>query len=121
MANDTSTTALQNLVVAYGNTTQMMKYLGGQYTSTSTEGPASVQIFSGSGRLVRVTVLSSDGNLIDFYDSANKNIVPPIDWVFSLKPDTDPAIYEAGLEFTNGLAVVISGASTINVTYSVGQ
>lgn len=120
MANDTLTVATQNLVVAYGGSTQMMKYLAGQYTSSSTVGPGSVQIYTGSGRLVRVTVLVTDASLIDFYDSANVNIAAPIDWVFSLDPVNGVGIYEAGLEFTNGLVAVINGTTTINVTYSVG-
>lgn len=119
MANDTLTTATQNLVVSYGNTTQMMKYLAGQYTSSSQEGPRTYQIYVGAGRLVRVGVLITDGTLLDFYDSANSNIVPPIDWVFSIEPDAKPKVYEAGMEFSNGLVAIIRGASTINVTYSV--
>lgn len=118
-SNDTLTTATQNLVVSYGNTTQMMKYLAGQYTSSSVDGPVTTQIYAGAGRLVRVCVLVTDGSLIDFYDSANSNILPPIDWVFSLQPNATPAVYEAGMEFSNGLVAIIRGASTINVTYSV--
>ena len=120
MSNDTLSTATQNLVIAYGNMTQTLRYLAGQYTSTSTVGPGSVQVYVGSGRLVRISVLATDGSAIDFYDSANTSITAPIDWVFSLVPNATPAVYEAGLEFTNGLVAVISGASTINVTYSVG-
>lgn len=120
MSNDTLTTATQNLVVSYGNTTQMMKYLGGQYTSASTAGPTSVQIFTGAGRLVRVSVLVSDSTLIDFYDSANVGITNTVDWLLSLDPVNGVGLYEAGLEFTNGLVAVINGTTTINVTYSVG-
>lgn len=125
MANDTLTTATQNLVISYGASVQMAKYLAGQYTSSSTVGPSPSSttgtfIYKGAGRLVRVCVLVTDGSLIDFYDSAVANIVPPIDWLYSLEPTLTPAVYEVGVEFSAGLVMVIRGDSTVNVTYSIG-
>jgi hypothetical protein len=125
MANDTLTTATQQLAISYGNSTLMDKYLAGQFTSNSTVGPSSSStvgtvIHKGPGRLVRVCVLDTDSSLIDFYDSAVANIVPPIDWLYSLSPTGTPAIYEVGVEFSSGLVMIIRGASTVNVTYSVG-
>ena len=125
MSNDTLTTATQNLVVAYGNSVQTTKYLAGQYTSPSTNGPSTsatdgTSIYKGSGRLVRVCVLVTDNTLIDFFDSAVSSIVPPIDWLFSLDPVNGIGMYEVGVEFSSGLVMLIRGSSTINVTYSIG-
>jgi hypothetical protein len=124
MANDNLTTATQNLVVSYGNSTQMAKYLAGQYTTNSTVGPSGATtvgtlIYKGAGRLVRVCVLLTDNTLVDFYDSAANNIVPPFDWLFSLDPVNGIGIYEVGIEFSAGLVMIIRGASTVNVTYSI--
>lgn len=125
MANDTLTTATQQLAISYGNSTQMMKYLAGQFTSPSAVGPSPSSttgtfIYKGSGRLVRICVLDTDTSLVDFYDSAVATIVPPIDWLYSLSPTGTPGIYEVGVEFSAGLVMIIRGATTLNVTYSVG-
>lgn len=120
MSNDTLTTATQQMVVSYGNSVQMAKYLEGQFTSPSIDGPLTVQIYQGKGRLVRVCILTTDGTLVDFYDSATSNITPPIDWLYSLDPVTGIGFYQAGVEFSSGLVAIIRGAATINVTFSVG-
>lgn len=125
MANDTLTTATQQLSISYGNATQMMKYLAGQFTSPSAAGPSPSSttgtfVYKGAGRLVRICVLDTDSTLVDFYDSAVANIVPPIDWLYSLSPAATPGVYEVGVEFSAGLVMIIRGATTLNVTYSVG-
>lgn len=125
MSIDTLSTATQNMVVAYGNSVQTAMYLAGQYTSSSTEGPSlstisGTLIYKGPGRLVRVCMLVTDNTLVDFFDSAVPNIVPPFDWVFSLDPVNGVGMYEVGAEFSSGLVMLIRGASTVNVTYSIG-
>ena len=118
--NDTSTTALQNLVIAFNSVNKTLQYLGGQLTSNTypAGGLDIVRIYHGRGRIVRV-VLLEEGGEVDLYDSSESTVIPASSRKFSLNTDDKIGVYEVGVEVTNGIVLVVSGSSEVNVTYSV--
>ncbi len=116
-----ATTAAQNQVVAVNSITRALQYVTGQYTSITYAGPQTVQIFSGVGRLVNVCVVVSGGGDAKFYNTASITALPANSLLFVLDASAPTGVTQIGLQFSDGVAVVIGSGVSLNVTYSAGQ
>ena len=116
-----STTAAQNQVVAVNSVTRSIQYISGQSTSLTYAGAQTVQIFSGVGRLVNTCVVISGGGTVQFYNTASTTALPANSLLFVLDASAPTGVTQIGLQFTDGIAVVIGAGVSINVTYSVGS
>jgi hypothetical protein len=116
-----STTAAQNQVVAVNSVTRSIQYISGQYTSLTYAGAQTVQIFSGVGRLVNTCVVISGGGTVQFYNTASTTALPANSLLFVLDASAPTGVTQIGLQFTDGIAVVIGAGVSVNVTYSVGS
>jgi hypothetical protein len=116
-----STTAAQNQVVAVNSVTRSIQYISGQSTSLTYAGAQTVQIFSGVGRLVNTCVVISGGGTVQFYNTASTTALPANSLLFVLDASAPTGVTQIGLQFTDGVAVVIGAGVSINVTYSVGS
>jgi hypothetical protein len=116
-----ATTAAQNQVVAVNSITRALQYVTGQYTSLTYAGPQTVQIFSGVGRLVNVCVVVSGGGDAKFYNTASTTALPANSLLFVLDASAPTGVTQIGLQFSDGVAVVIGSGVSLNVTYSAGQ
>ncbi len=116
-----ATTAAQNQVVAVNSITRALQYVTGQYTSITYAGPQTVQIFSGVGRLVNVCVVVSGGGTVQFFNTASITALPANSLLFVLDASAPTGVTQIGLQFSDGVAVVIGSGVSLNVTYSAGQ
>ena len=118
---DASTTALQNQAIAMGSVSYASYYGIGQFTSQAYVGDgSSVQIYSGRGRLVSITILEGSSPDVKFYNTASISSIPQGAWLYTMPTDSKVGITLAGVQFTNGLVATIGSGVTINVTYSAG-
>jgi len=115
-----ATTAAQNQVVAVNSITRALQYVTGQYTSLTYAGPQTVQIFSGVGRLVNVCVVVSGGGTAQFFNTASITALPANSLLFVLDASAPTGVTQIGLQFSDGVAVVIGSGVSLNVTYSAG-
>ena len=119
-SNDTGTTALQNLVIAFNSVNKTLQYTNGQFTSLSypAAGLSTVRIYHGRSRAVAINITKKGGTL-ELYDSSEPGIIPPSSLKFALDADAALGYHQVGTEFTNGIVLVVSGTTEANVTYSV--
>lgn len=118
--NDTLTTATQNLVVAFNSVNKTLQYVTGQFTSSTypAAGLSTVKIFHGRSRVVSVTLIATGGTL-DLYDSSDPAIIPASNLKLSLDASAPLGVITAGIEFVNGIILVVGGSTQATVTYSV--
>lgn len=125
MAVDTSnisatTTAAQNQVTAVNAIVRTLQYVSGQFSSLTYAGPQSVQLYSGAGRLVNVSVVVSGGGKVSFYDTASTTALPANSLMYVLDVNAPLGVTQIGIQFSDGVAAVIESGVSINATYSVG-
>lgn len=118
--NDTLTTATQNLVIAFSSINKTLQYINGQFTSDTypAAGLSTVKIFHGRCRVVSATIITMGGDL-SLYDSSSTTIIPASSLKFFLDSTADIGVHPAGLEFTNGIVLVVNAPIEANITYSV--
>lgn len=118
--NDTLTTATQNLVVAFNSVNKTLQYINGQFTSTAypASGLSTVRIFHGRSRVASVTILTTGGTL-ELYDSSDAGITTAQNRKLFLDSVTPIGVYQVGIEFINGIVLVVTGSTEATVTYSV--
>jgi hypothetical protein len=116
-----ATSAAQNQVVAVNSITRSLQYVTGQYTSITYEGPKTIQVFSGVGRLVNTCVVVSGGGDAKFYNTASSTALTANSLLFVLDATAPTGVTQIGLQFSDGIAVVIGSGVSLNVTYSAGQ
>lgn len=118
--NDTATTALQNLVIAFNSVNKTLQYINGQFTSDTypAAGLSTVRIFHGRCRVVSVTVVATGGDL-SLYDSSVSSITPASSLKFKLDSSAALGVHLVGVEFTNGIVLDVNAPIEANITYSV--
>ena len=116
-----ATTAAQNQVIAVNTVARAIQYAIGQLTSSAYDGPRSVSVLTGEGRLVSVAVVQSGAGDIKFYDTASINDTPTGGLLFVLDANAPLGITQIGVQFTDGLVMVIGSGVVANVTYSTGK
>lgn len=115
---DASTTALQNLVVAYNNSTKATASVAGQTTTNTFAGPSESSINAGPCRLVNVCVVEGSGT-VRFYNSQSGNALPTDSLLFVLTSAAPIGVTQVGLNFNLGLYIVVESGVSVNCTYSV--
>lgn len=117
--NDTATTALQNLVIAFNSVNKTLQYINGQFTSDSypSAGLSQVRIYHGRCRIVSVTVLVSGGS-VNLYDSSTATTISATALKFTLDSSATIGVHPVGIECTNGIVLDVNTPSEVNVTYS---
>lgn len=115
-----ATTAAQNQVTAVNSIVRAIQYITGQYSSITYAGAQTVQIYSGAGRLVNVSVVISGGGKVEFYDTASITALPANSLMFVLNGAAPTGVTQIGIQFSDGVAMVIGAGVSANVTYSVG-
>jgi hypothetical protein len=115
-----STTAAQNQVTAVNSIVRTLQYISGQFSSITYAGPTTVQIYSGPGRLVNVSIVISGGGTIEFYDTASITALPANSLMFAMAGNSPLGITQIGVQFSDGVALVLGSGVSANVTYSVG-
>ena len=115
-----TTTAAQNQVTAVNAIVRTLTYISGQTTSPSFAGEKTVQIYTGTGRLVNVSVVVSGAGKVSFYNTASSTALPDTSLMFVLDTNAALGVTPIGIQFTNGIVAVIGTGVSINVTYSVG-
>jgi hypothetical protein len=115
---DSNTTALQNLVVAYNNSTKATASVAGQTTSITYIGAAESSVNSGPCRLVNVCVVEGSG-MVKFYNSQSGNALPADSLLFVLTSAAPIGVTPVGLNFNLGLYIVVEAGVSINCTYSI--
>lgn len=118
--NDTATTALQNLVIAFNSVNKTLQYINGQFTSDTypAAGLSTVRIYHGRCRLVSATIVTTGGDL-KVYDSSVTSITLASSLKFALDSTATVGVHQAGVEFTNGIVLVVTAPIEANITYSV--
>lgn len=118
--NDTLTTATQNLVVAFNLVNKTLQYINGQFTSSAypAAGLSIVKIFHGRSRVTAVTILTTGGT-VELYDSSDPALIPASSQKLYLDGTAPLGVYQAGIEFTNGIILVVNAPTQATVTYSV--
>lgn len=118
--NDTLTTATQNLVVAFNSLNKTQQYAIGQFTSSTypAAGPSQVLIYHGRSRVVSVNIVNTGGT-VELYNSSTQAIIPASALVFRLDGTATIGRHEISSEFTNGIVLVVTGSTQVNVTYAV--
>ncbi len=117
---DAATTALQNQTIAINSVAKAIAYYTGQFSSQTYAGAQTVQVFSGVGRLVNVSVVISGAGTVEFYDTASTTALPADALMFVLDASAPTGVTQIGIQFSDGLALVIGAGVSVNVTYSVG-
>ncbi len=118
---DALTTANQNQAVGLSNISNSIVYAIGQFTSSAYVGDDTpVQIYTGRGRLVSVTILDGTPSSVKFHNTASVSSTPATALVYVVPPDSTIGVVTVGLQFTSGLVATIGSGVTINVTYSAG-
>jgi len=115
-----STTAAQNQVTALNSIVRALQYTSGQYSSITYAGPQTVQIYSGAGRLVSMSIVISGGGTIEFYDTASITALPANSLMFAVAGSAPLGITQIGIQFSDGVAMVLGSGVSVNCTYSVG-
>lgn len=120
VGNDTGTTALQNLVIAFNSVNKTLQYINGQFTSDAypSSGISTVLIFHGRCRIVSVTVLATGGD-VKLYDSSVTTIIPASSLKLSFDTTATIGVHPVGVECANGIVLVANNPTIVNVTYSV--
>ena len=118
--NDTLTTATQNLVVAFNSLNRTQQYSIGQFTSSTypAAGLNTVLIFHGRSRVVSVNIINTGGT-VELYDSSTVSVIPASALVFKLDSTATLGWHQVSSEFSNGIVLVVTGLTQVNVTYSV--
>lgn len=118
--NDTGTTALQNLVVAFNSINKTLQYVNGQLTSDAypNNSISTIRIFHGRSRIVSVMLLE-DGGTVELYDSSDATIIPSSSRRFNLDSSAVIGYHKVDAECKNGIILVVTGTSEATVTYSV--
>lgn len=118
---DALTTSNQNQAIGLSNISTALGYALGQFTSLAYTGDDSaVQVYTGRGRLVSVTVLNGSPSGVKFYNTSSASSLPEANLTYVVPPNSSIGVLTVGLQFTNGLAAYINSGVTINVTYSAG-
>jgi len=116
---DAITTATQNLVVAFNNSTKATTSVAGQHTSITYSGPDQAVINGGPCRLVNVSVVASGAGQVKFYNSQTLNALPATSLLYVLDVNAPIGITQVGLQFSSGLCIVVDSNVSINCTYSI--
>jgi hypothetical protein len=118
---DANTTAQQNQAIGLSNISNSIGYAIGQFTSNAYVGDDSaVQIYTGRGRLVSLTILDGSPSGVKCYNTASISSLPDTNLVYVVPTDSKVGVITVGLQFTSGLAIYINAGVTINATYSAG-
>ena len=115
-----STTAAQNQVTAVNAIVRTLQYISGQFSSITYAGPQTVQLYSGAGRLVSVSIVISGGGTIEFYDTASTTALPANSLMFAMAGSSPLGVTQIGIQFSDGVAMVVGAGVSVNATYSVG-
>lgn len=115
-----STTAAQNQVTAVNAIVRTLQYISGQFSSLTYAGPQTVQLYSGAGRLVSVSIVISGGGTIEFYDTASITALPANSLMFAMAGSSPLGVTQIGIQFSDGVAMVLGSGVSVNATYSVG-
>lgn len=115
-----ATTAAQNQVTAVNSIVRAIQYVTGQYSSLTYAGTQTVQIYSGPGRLVSVSVVISGGGDVQFYDTASTTALPANSLMYVLAANAPLGVTQIGIQFSDGVAIMVGAGVSVNVTYSVG-
>jgi hypothetical protein len=116
---DAMTTATQNLVVAFNNNTKATTTINGQTTTLTQIGPAQVVVNAGPCRLVNLCVVASGAQQVEFYNSQSLTALPPNSLLYVLDVNAPLGITQIGLNFSNGLCMIVGAGVSVNCTYSV--
>lgn len=115
---DAMTTANQNQAVAMNSISKATLYLGGTTTSDTHTGPATIQVLTGVGRLVSVTLVVAGSDTVKLYDANTTTTLPANGLLYIIPSTATPGIIPMGLECSDGIVVVIGAGCVVNVTYS---
>lgn len=113
-------TAAQNQSVALNSITRILQYVTGQYTTKTFAGDQTVQINTSSCRLVNVSVVVSGGESVKFYNTASTNALLDDNLLYVLDAGAPIGVTQVGVQFSDGLAMVVGEGVSVNATYSVG-
>lgn len=123
---DALTTANQNQAVALNSISTTALFIYGQYTSktynqASQGDQPAIQLASTAGRLVNVCVISVGTGQVTFYNTASFTALLPENVLYVLDANAPIGITQLGLQFSNGLAMVVGADVSVNATFSVGK
>jgi hypothetical protein len=115
---DASTTALQNLVVAYNNSTRASASVAGQKTTNTYTGAIETSINAGPCRLVNICIVDGSGK-VSFYNSQSGNALPDDSLLYVVPASTPIGVLPVGLNFDLGLYMIADAGVSINCTFSI--
>jgi hypothetical protein len=69
---------------------------------------------------VNVSIVISGGGTIEFYDTASITALPANSLMFAMAGNSPLGITQIGVQFSDGVALVLGSGVSANVTYSVG-
>lgn len=123
---DALTTSNQNQAVALNSIAKIIQYEYGQLTSktfndTSAGAEPAIPIATSQGRLVSVCVVASGAGNVTFYNTASTTSLLAENVLFVLDANAKTGVTPIGIQFANGLAIVVGSGVSVNVTYSLGQ
>lgn len=112
-------TAVKNAVIAINNLNQTwLGYsngnVGGNTSGTSTSGTL---VYTGSGVLVKMSVIEAGDDAGTIYNSASESAPPSGSEMVTIP--TTIGVYPIGLKFTNGIVVSPGANQKVLVSYSV--
>jgi hypothetical protein len=112
-------TAVKNAVIAINNLNQTWNgysigEIGNNTTSTST---SSTLLYTGSGILVKMSVITAGDTAGTIYDSASESAPPAGSELVTIP--TTIGVYPINIKFTNGISVSPGTNQKVLVTYSV--
>lgn len=122
---DAMTTANQNQSVALNSIQQIIQYVSGQYTTKtytieSAADTNGIQLSTSAGRLVNVCVIAEGAGQVKFYNTASLTALTDEALLYVLKASAPLGVTTIGLQFNNGLAMVVGEGVAVNATYSSG-
>lgn len=122
---DALTTANQNQATAINAITKVIQYEYGNTTSktydfTSSGAQPGIQLATSPGRLVNVCVVITGTGDIKFYNTASMTSLLAENLMFVLDAAASTGVTPIGLQFSDGLVMVIGTGVSANCTFSVG-
>lgn len=122
---DALTTANQNQAVAINAITKVIQYEYGNTTSKTYDDASSgaqpgIQLATTSGRLVNVCVVIQGAGDVKFYNTASMTSLLAENLLFVLDAAAPTGVTPIGLQFSDGLVMVVGTGVSANATFSVG-
>jgi hypothetical protein len=115
---DAMTTATQNLVVAFNNSTRATASVAGQKTTNTYTGATETSVNTGPCRLVNVCIVNGSGE-VKFYNSQSSNALPEDSLLYVVPSSAPIGVLPVGLNFDLGLYMIVGAGVSINCTYSI--